>query len=208
MRNTILTRLGWQVSAPSYKNSLSIIGVPDIKTDMVMKAAKQRYGEILNKIPVFGKNDILFINLLSATMLAAVYLSLDNKPDIDLMKQYYESTMNSSFISRNYLKNSNFMSLKYQNKLKKSAEKSQNATNPYTWRFNYMPGKTNDRYDAIFDKCGICNLMKDLGIPELTPAMCAYDYTMAEIQGYLFTRQYTLASGGPVCDCHYQRKNN
>lgn len=207
MKNTILTRLCWQVSAPSYKKGLAIIGVPDVKTGVVMKKAKQRYGEILNKIPTFGKNDVLFINLLSASMLAAVYLSLDNKPDIEQMKQYYASTMSGSFISRNYLKNGNFISPKYQNKLKKSAEKSQIATNPYTWCFKYIPGKTSDSYDAIFDKCGICNLMKDLGIPELTPAMCAYDYTMAEIQGYLFTREYTLASGGAVCDCHYQRRN-
>lgn len=206
MKNTVLTRLGWQMSAPSYKKSLGIIGVPDSESVKVMENAKKRYSKILDRIPKYGKNDVLFINLLSASMLAAVYLSLDNKPDIERMKQYYAATMSGSFISRNYLKNGNFISPKFQNKLKKSGEKSQNAINPYTWRFKYIPGKTDDSYDAIFDKCGICNMMKDLGIPELTPAMCAYDYTMAEIQGYIFTRKYTLASGGPVCDCHYKRK--
>ncbi|HWR18757.1 MAG TPA: L-2-amino-thiazoline-4-carboxylic acid hydrolase, partial [Clostridia bacterium] len=67
--------------------------------------------------------------------------------------------------------------------------------------------QTPDSYDMLFDKCGIYNLMKDLGISEITPAMCAYDYSMAKITNTVFTREYTLASGGPVCDCHYQKKN-
>ncbi|BAK98679.1 hypothetical protein OBV_14810 [Oscillibacter valericigenes Sjm18-20] len=31
--------------------------------------------------------------------------------------------------------------------------------------------------------------------------MCTYDYDMAEQGGTVFTRQYTLASGGTYCDC-------
>lgn len=63
-----------------------------------------------------------------------------------------------------------------------------------------------DVFNAIFDKCGIYELMKTLGISEITPAMCAYDYGMAKLTGSEFTRKYTLASGGPVCDCHYKKK--
>lgn len=28
---------------------------------------------------------------------------------------------------------------------------------------------------------------------------------MAEKTGTVFTRQYTIAGGGPHCDCHYQK---
>ena len=49
-------------------------------------------------------------------------------------------------------------------------------------------------------------IAKKIGIPELTPALCSYDYDMAEITGTVFTREYTLASGGPVCDCHYRKQ--
>ena len=43
---------------------------------------------------------------------------------------------------------------------------------------------------------------------DLTPALCHLDYTMSEAGGATdFVREYTLASGGPYCDCGYKRKN-
>ena len=39
------------------------------------------------------------------------------------------------------------------------------------------------------------------------PALCRLDYTMSEAGGATdFMRQYTLASGGPYCDCGYKKK--
>ena len=53
----------------------------------------------------------------------------------------------------------------------------------------------------------ICVLMKKLGLYDLTPALCHLDYTMSEAGGVTdFVRQYTLASGGPYCDCGYKKK--
>ena len=50
-------------------------------------------------------------------------------------------------------------------------------------------------------------LMKELGLYDLTPALCHLDYTMSEAGGVTdFVRQHTLASGGPCCDCGYKKK--
>ena len=62
-------------------------------------------------------------------------------------------------------------------------------------------------YEGRFTKCGICVLMKELGLYDLTPALFRLDYTMSEAGGVTdFVRQYTLASGGPYCDCGYKKK--
>ena len=62
-------------------------------------------------------------------------------------------------------------------------------------------------YEGRFTKCGICVLMKELWLYDLTPALCRLDYTMSEAGGVTnFVRQYTLASGGPYCDCGYKKK--
>ena len=62
-------------------------------------------------------------------------------------------------------------------------------------------------YEGRFTRCGICVLMKKLGLYDLTPALCHLDYTMSEAGGATdFVREYTLASGGPYCDCGYKRK--
>ena len=50
--------------------------------------------------------------------------------------------------------------------------------------------------------------MKELGLTELIPAMCQFDYTMSEAGGVTnFVREYTLASGGSYCDCGYRKKS-
>ena len=47
-----------------------------------------------------------------------------------------------------------------------------------------------------------------LGLYDLTPALCHLDYTMSEAGGATDSvRQYTLASGGPYCDCGYKEKS-
>ncbi len=39
------------------------------------------------------------------------------------------------------------------------------------------------------------------------PAMCRLDYSMSEAGGVTnFVREYTLASGGPYCDCGYKKR--
>ena len=79
--------------------------------------------------------------------------------------------------------------------------------NPYSWNmdlFEYPDGG----YEARFTKCGICTMMKKLGLYDLTPAMCRLDYTMSEAGGGSdFVRKFTLASGGPYCDCATKRSS-
>ena len=48
---------------------------------------------------------------------------------------------------------------------------------------------------------------KDIAGMKATAALCRLDYTMSEAGGATdFVRQYTLASGGPYCDCGYKKK--
>lgn len=79
--------------------------------------------------------------------------------------------------------------------------------NPYSWNMEFYEYPDGSGYEGRFTKCGICVLMKDLGLYDLTPALCRLDYTMSEAGGVTnFVRQYTLASGGPYCDCGYKKK--
>ena len=78
---------------------------------------------------------------------------------------------------------------------------------PYSWNMELYEYPDDSGYEGRFTKCGICVLMKKLGLYDLTPALCRLDYTMSEAGGVTdFVRQYTLASGGPYCDCGYKKK--
>ena len=92
-------------------------------------------------------------------------------------------------------------------KMKAAAERNAADRNPYSWNMEFLPYADGSGYEARFSKCGICALMKELGLFEYVPAMCRLDYTMSELGGASeFVRKYTLASGGPYCDCGYRRK--
>lgn len=69
--------------------------------------------------------------------------------------------------------------------------------------FYEYPGSSG--YEGRLTRCGICTLMQELGSYDLTLALCHPDYTMSETGGATsFVRTYTLASGGPYCDCDYK----
>ena len=58
-----------------------------------------------------------------------------------------------------------------------------------------------------FTACPAAEFAKRFGFTDIMPALCHLDYTMSEAGGVTnFVRQYTLASGGPYCDCGYKKK--
>ena len=78
--------------------------------------------------------------------------------------------------------------------------------NPYSWNMDFYEYPGGSGYEGRFTRCGICTLMQELGSYDLTLALCHPDYTMSETDGATsFVRTYTLASGGPYCDCGYKK---
>ena len=79
--------------------------------------------------------------------------------------------------------------------------------NRYSWNMELYEYENGSGYEARFTKCGICEIMKKYGLYDLAPALCRLDYTMSDAGGGTdFVREYTLASGGPYCDCGYHKR--
>jgi hypothetical protein len=204
MKYGFLPRAMWAIFRCSFQRQLPLITksapVP------LMRRVKNTYREILQPIPDFDKDDRFLVNILSAAMLAAAYLNLPEKPRLEAVTSYYHRAMTENTIMKAFLKKSDHYNSKMQAKFAHQAEASQSRSNPYTWRFRYEAGPSRNSYSAYFDTCGILYLFQKLGISEITPAMCTYDYDMAEMGGSIFTRQHTLAQGCHCCDCHYQKR--
>ena len=141
-------------------------------------------------------------------MLCAVILSMPERPDVERLTEYYSSAMMTPAMcwfcrkgGKNKFTEKDISSMKATEKLK-AADR-----NPYSWNMDYYEYPDGSGYEARFTKCGICTLTKELGLYDLTPAMCRLDYAMSEAGGASeFVREYTLASGGPYCDCGYKKK--
>lgn len=198
----------WAVFRKSFEQNLVVFGIDKSVGQTVMKKAKGEYKSIIGKIPEFEKGDRFKTNLVNASILAAVLLSLPERPDVKSVEVYYRKSIMTPLVKKMCLSSGK---RKFTPKdiegMKKTAAFRAADRNPYSWNMEYIPYDDGSGYEARFTKCGICTLMKELGLYDLVPAMCALDYTMSEAGGRTdFVREYTLASGGEYCDCGYKKK--
>ena len=199
----------WALFAGSFRKQLTqVLGYDGETAKRITRDAKPRYREIIGKIPEFEKADRFQMNIVNAAMLGAFVLSMPTRPQVGPLTEYYQKSMMTPAMGWFCRKSGKS---KFSEKdlagMRQTAALRAADRNPYSWNMEFYPYPDGSGYEARFDRCGICTLMKELGLYDLTPAMCHLDYTMAEAGGTAdFVRQYTLASGGPYCDCGYKKK--
>ena len=200
MKYGITERLFWNVFSGGYKRELERtlhIG----NSGEVMKRAKVKYREIL--AGVHSPRNRFVSNIILASMLGAIYLSLDEKPCAEQIIIFNrEALMNNKIMLKSIISEKNYTA-KGQQALADGAKRSKLDKNPYSWQYTYQAGKSQNEYTVFFTACGIFYLYKQLNIPEITPAMCRLDYDMAHANHSEFYREQTLFAGGEYCDCRY-----
>ena len=199
----------WTLFGGSFRDKLvSTLGYDDKTADEIKRKAKVKYRELIKKLPEFEKGDRFRMNIVNASLLAAFMLNMPQKPTVEQVEKYFAESMMTDMMKK-FCESSG--KKKFTDKdiegMKRTAAFRAADRNPYSWNMDYIPYEDGSGYEARFYTCGICVLMKELGLSEYVPAMCRLDYTMAEAgKASDFVREYTLASGGPYCDCGYKKK--
>lgn len=174
----------------------------------VAARAKIDYKKIIADLPEFEKKDRFQMNAVNCAMLAAFILNMPRRPDVDTLQRYYAEAMMTPAMKWFCRKSGKqqFSDKKIEG-LKAAAKLRAADRNPYSWNMDFFEYPDGSGFESRFTRCGICEIMKKFGLYDLTPALCHLDYTMAEAGGTTdFVREYTLASGGPYCDCGYHKK--
>ncbi len=199
----------WVLFEKSFRAQLrETLGYDADAAKAITAKAKGKYKEIIAGLPAFEKGDRFQSNLVNCAMIGAFILSMPRRPEVGLLTDYYARAMMTKpmkWFCRKSGKN------KFSEKdiagMKATAALRAADRNPYSWNMEFLPYPDGSGYEARFTCCGICALMRELGLYDLTPALCHLDYTMAEAgEASGFVREYTLASGGPYCDCGYRKK--
>ena len=199
----------WAVFAKSFQTQLTAaLGYDADTAKQIAKTAKPKYREIIAKLPEFEKGDQFKMNLVNCAMIGAFILSMPERPDVERLTDYYAKSMMTAPMQWFCRKSGKS---KFTEKdiagMKATAALRAADRNPYSWNMELYEYPDGSGYEGRFTQCGICVLMKELGLYDLTPALCRLDYTMSEAGGVTnFVRQYTIASGGPYCDCGYKKK--
>ena len=200
----------WILFRRSFQDHLvSVLCFSEREAARTTAAAKHKYREIILKLPEFEKADRFKMIIVNCAMLSSFVLAMKERPSVGQMTDYYAKSMMTApmrlfcrMMGRKKFGRRDIRGMK--------AAAALNAAdrNPYSWNMAFLPFPDGGGYEARFTICGICTLMKELGLFDLVPAMCRLDYTMAEAGGACdFVREYTLASGGPYCDCGYRKKS-
>ena len=199
----------WVLFHASFQDRLTKeFGLSAEETGTVAARAKIDYKKIIADLPEFEKKDRFQMNAVNCAMLAAFILNMPRRPDVDTLQRYYAEAMMTPAMKWFCRKSGKqqFSDKKIEG-LKAAAKLRAADRNPYSWNMDFFEYPDGSGFESRFTRCGICEIMKKFGLYDLTPALCHLDYTMAEAGDTTdFVREYTLASGGPYCDCGYHKK--
>lgn len=199
----------WVLFEPSFRRQLTeTLGYAADDAREIVRKAGAKYRELITALPEFEKGDRFKLNIVGCAMLCAFILSMPKRPEVGALTDYYAKAMMTKPMKWFCRKSGK---AKYTPKdisdMRATAALKAANRNPYSWNMDFIEYPDGSGYEGRFTKCGICTLMKELGLYDLTPAMCHLDYTMSEAGGVTdFVRRYTLAEGGSYCDCGYKKR--
>ena len=165
----------WALFAKSFRRQLTaVFGYDDAVAREIAEKAKPKYKEIIRDLPAFEKADRFEINIVNCAMLGAFILSMPKRPKVDLLTEYYAKSMMTKpmrWFCRKSGKSK--FTAKDVTGMKATAALKAADRNPYSWNMDLYEYPDGSGYEARFTCCGICALMKKLGLYDLTPAMWA-----------------------------------
>ena len=188
----------WALFAKSFQTQLAMLGYDADAAGEITRKAKAKYREIITRLPVFEKGDRFQMNSVGCAMLCAFILSMPRRPEVGELTDYYAKAMMTKPMKWFCRKSGK---TKFTPKdiagMKAAAAMKAADRNRYSWNMDFIEYPDGSGYEGRFTRCGICALMQELGLYDLTPAMCHLDYSMSEAGGK--PSACFLMSGVPGC---------
>ena len=201
----------WVLFSGSFQKQLTaVLGYDAATAKAITKKAKPKYKAIIADLPEFEKADRFKMNIVNCAMLGAFILSMPQRPEVDRLTDYYAKAMMTAPMQW-FCRKSGKSKFTAKDIAAMKATAALNAAdrNPYSWNMEFYEYPDGSGYEGRFTKCGICVLMKELGLYDLTPALCHLDYTMSEAGGVTnFVRSTPLPPAGPTATAGTKRKGN
>ena len=174
-------------------------------TKSTLKKAPAIYRDMLDKCDDIGSDNPMAGNIYMCFVFLAVWKAADGAIDPESYRTVVNKFMRSGIVSK-------FMGGKDINnpddfkKMKDKFHAMQDWADAHpeykekTWDFNFDDKKHRDGSYYHFTRCPLNNFARDYGVLEVLPICCDIDYITTEYSHGVLYRDYTLASGGDICD--------
>ena len=162
----------WTLFAGSFQAQLTdVLGYNEQTAKAITRRAKAKYKEILRRLPEFEKGDRFKINLVGCAMLGGFVLTMPERPNVDRLTEYYAKAMMTKPM-RWFCRKSGEKKFTPQSVAGLQAAAALKAAdrNPYSWNMDFYEYPDGSGYEARFTKCGICVLMRELGLSPVLDA--------------------------------------
>ncbi len=178
----------------------------------VFEDARRELALLAPQIPYIGDKNIWQMNLDMCVMNMAMYRSLKKRKfqvdeavqiENDVFEAYIQSFPKPLHRFYHWYHFSHF----HQKRLRLAATRSQERQYPADWVFTYVEGDGDGfNFGVDISECAILKFSQAHRVEEqYMPHLCRLDHAMSDLFALGFSRQSTLASGAPICDCRWKR---
>ncbi len=187
MKKYMLEQYGKEVTRKAYKNAPAI------------------YREMLDQVDDIGFDNPMAGNIYMAFVFMAIWKAADGAIDIESYRTVVRSCLTRSF-ARKFIGKSDMNKPEDVLKAKQKFRRMQAWADEHprykdkTWDFNFDEKRHKDGSFYYFTRCPLNDFARKYGYIEVLPVCCELDHILTEASKGRLIREYTLATGGPICD--------
>lgn len=138
----------WLLFRNSFRRKLTTeLSYDNATAHAICKKAKEKYKEIIGRLPEFEKKDRFKMNIVSCAMLSAFILSMPKKHTTEEMTTYYRESMMTGAM-RWFCKKSDKKRFTERDirSMKETAAFKAADRNPYSWNMDFYPYEDGSGY--------------------------------------------------------------
>ncbi len=174
-------------------------------TKKAYKKAPSIYREMLDQVDDIGFDNPMAGNIYMAFVFMAIWKAADGAIDIESYRTVVRSFLTKSF-ARKFIGKSDMNKPEDVLKAKQKFRRMQAWADEHpqykdkTWDFNFDEKRHKDGSFYYFTRCPLNDFARKYGYIEVLPVCCELDHILTEASKGRLIREYTLATGGPLCD--------
>lgn len=174
-------------------------------TRKAFRKAPAIYREMLDQVDDIGSDNPMAGNIYMAFVFMAIWKAADGAIDTDSYRTVVRSFLTKSF-ARKFIGKSDMNKPEDVLKAKQKFRRMQAWADEHpqykdkTWDFNFDEKRHTEGSFYYFTRCPLNDYARKYGYIEVLPVCCELDYILTEASKGRLIREYTLATGGPICD--------
>ena len=174
-------------------------------TNKSLKGARSIYKDMLNKCDDIGRDNPMAKNIYMSFVFLAIWEAADGAIDVEgyrkVIQNFVKSPLAGMFMGGKDLnKPETLQAAKDKFHAMQAWADAHPQYKDKTWDFNFDESKHRDGSYYHFTRCPIEAFARKYGYLEVLPLCCELDYPMTEAMHGVLRRDYTLATGGDMCD--------